>query len=655
MATAAQIAQLQVHRFIAQAAGKRVRAKPGRAIKPLKEPLGLRTTYLVALRKQIAELQQATNDIIVARLPRIISLLPSDLRLDAPADEAFQVALQQLEAQTEAVVGPLAAATLAERIARDVSTFNRRQFGRQMELAIGIDPFVADPNLASQVDAFVAQNVALIKSLRTEQLGRVESIVLGGLRTGARVETVRKQLRESFGISRRRAEFIATDQVNKLNGQLTRSRQQQVGITEYRWSTSRDERVRPTHRALEGTIQKWSDPPVVDPKTGRQEHPRGDYRCLPGSQPVSLALGVERAFRRAWSGGPLTRLVTEGGVLLEATANHPVLTAAGWKPAHLLDVGDDVFCAAGEGGFVQQGHVEHPVSTMEEVFDAALLVGMRVHERGAPPDFHGDGSFDHEVDIVEVHGELGLDVKTMLPDDLLKQLLAETDVTRPSERAVAALALCLGLPSGGEMGRLGKALAFLLARLRHPEKHRAAPIPDGYALALHLVGERLSSNPELLGERLDGPPGEVEALRLLARILYGVGGGAVRLPGEPQRDELHADRLLMHADGDGDLRVGDALLAQRDRVVDLSLVDGPSHVFNLQTSTNWYDAGLIVHNCRCDAIPVVDDLLEQLGVAVPLEIPQSPRPFPAARRRRDPFTAAELAAATAPFPGQVGG
>ncbi len=291
MATADQIAQLRVHRFIAQVAGKRTKAKPAAKIRPLREPRGLRTAYLVALREQIAELQRATTDIVVARLPRIVSLLPADLRLDAASDEEFQAALIQLEEEVEDVFGEVVAVTLADRIARDVSTFNRRQFGRQMEIAIGIDPFVADPNLAAQIDAFVADNVALIKSLRTEQLGRVEGIVMRGLRSGARVETLRREIGESFGISRRRAELIATDQVNKLNGQLTRSRQQQVGITEYRWSTSRDERVRPGHaalgrRALDGEVQSWSKPPIENPKTGARAHPGQAVRCRCDAIPV---------------------------------------------------------------------------------------------------------------------------------------------------------------------------------------------------------------------------------------------------------------------------------------------------------------------------------------------------------------------------------
>ncbi len=255
MATADQIAQLRVHRFIAQVAGQRVRAKPASKVKPLAEPRGIRTSYLVALRKQIAEIQSATTELVVERLPRIVSLLPDDLRLDAAADEEFRAALSRLEAQVEASAGPVAAATLAERIARDVSTFNRRQFGRQMKIAIGIDPFIADPSLAAQIDGFVAENVALIKNLKAEQLSRVEGIVLRGLREGTRVEVLSKEIRKSFGISRRRAEFIATDQVNKLNGQLTRSRQQQVGITKYTWDTSRDERVRPGLRALDVKVQ----------------------------------------------------------------------------------------------------------------------------------------------------------------------------------------------------------------------------------------------------------------------------------------------------------------------------------------------------------------------------------------------------------------
>lgn len=308
MATADQIAQLRVHRFIAQVAGQRTRARPAAKVPELREPRGLRTAYLVALRREIAELQRLTTEIIIAGLPRLVRLSPVELRLDAAADDQLALDMDRLRGASGEVFGE-AAASAVRTAAQDVSAFHRTETGRQMKASIGIDPFIADVNLPSQIDGFVADNVSLIKSLKTDQLARVEGIVARGLRSGARVETVSKEIRESFGISRRRAELIATDQINKLNGQLTRSRQQQAGITEYRWSTSRDERVRPGHRALDGTTQKWSKPPITNPKTGGRAHPGQDIRCrcqaIPVVEDILAQLGITAPPLEARAARPL--------------------------------------------------------------------------------------------------------------------------------------------------------------------------------------------------------------------------------------------------------------------------------------------------------------------------------------------------------------
>jgi SPP1 gp7 family putative phage head morphogenesis protein len=66
--------------------------------------------------------------------------------------------------------------------------------------------------------------------------------------------------------------LIARDQTSKLNGNLTRLRQEEIGVTRYKWSTAGDERVRPTHRANEGKIFEWANPP----KTG---HPSHEINC----------------------------------------------------------------------------------------------------------------------------------------------------------------------------------------------------------------------------------------------------------------------------------------------------------------------------------------------------------------------------------------
>jgi SPP1 gp7 family putative phage head morphogenesis protein len=101
---------------------------------------------------------------------------------------------------------------------------------------------------------------------------------------GLRVEDIAGGIRERYGVSTKRAELIARDQVLKLNGRLARARQQSTGITEYTWVSSRDKRVRKTHADLHGTRQSWANPPPVG--GARHEHPGGDYQCRCIAKPV---------------------------------------------------------------------------------------------------------------------------------------------------------------------------------------------------------------------------------------------------------------------------------------------------------------------------------------------------------------------------------
>ena len=59
------------------------------------------------------------------------------------------------------------------------------------------------------------------------------------------------------------------------------------GFEYYVWTTRKDNKVRPDHARLEGRICNWSDPPVVDLRSGRRAHPSGDYNCRCTAAPLS--------------------------------------------------------------------------------------------------------------------------------------------------------------------------------------------------------------------------------------------------------------------------------------------------------------------------------------------------------------------------------
>lgn len=175
------------------------------------------------------------------------------------------------------------AALIARAWAGRVTQRQRSRFFGAVDRAIGINlaAVVEDEGLTQVIKLATQSYVGLIRSIPEEYLGRVERLIYGQVIQGRRsAKSMIQSLREIGGISTRRARFIARDQTAKLTTALNRERSVALGIEEYRWRTSKDERVRPTHRAHEGRVYRWDDPPE---NTG---HPGEDYNCRCTASPI---------------------------------------------------------------------------------------------------------------------------------------------------------------------------------------------------------------------------------------------------------------------------------------------------------------------------------------------------------------------------------
>lgn len=127
------------------------------------------------------------------------------------------------------------------------------------------------------------RSVQLITSLQDDWYQDIRGILDGS--QGLRHEEIGEQIAKATGIAERHAGFIARDQVAKWNADLTEARHRAVGITRYRWSTSRDERVRPSHRELDGQEFEYDDPPETNDQ-GDTNNPGEDYGCRCTATPV---------------------------------------------------------------------------------------------------------------------------------------------------------------------------------------------------------------------------------------------------------------------------------------------------------------------------------------------------------------------------------
>ena len=199
-------------------------------------------------------------------LPALLARLPARRR-DAE-DTGFE---EQLRAMASSFLEATPVAQLegaARATAEDTSSFQRAQLraGFQQQLGVDVDALYAEePGLRAQVDGFVVDNVALIKSVGARHLEAVESLVLEAVAKGSRPEVLARALAERTGITERAAALVASDQVGKFYGALTRTRQERLGVKRYRWRTMRDNRVRHAHEEREGKEYSWDAPPEGGP------------------------------------------------------------------------------------------------------------------------------------------------------------------------------------------------------------------------------------------------------------------------------------------------------------------------------------------------------------------------------------------------------
>lgn len=175
---------------------------------------------------------------------------------------------------------------LAQEIARKfvggVDLINREAFHRTIEKAIGLNfaNVIQVENLGDILGSAVVENVNLIQSIPDEYFKKLVTIVNEGTSRGNKAGGMIADIMDLGQSTHSRAKVIARDQTQKVNSAITQARQESLGIEEYRWRTVGDERTRATHRANNGKIFRWDDPPA---KTG---HPGQDIQCRCFAEPV---------------------------------------------------------------------------------------------------------------------------------------------------------------------------------------------------------------------------------------------------------------------------------------------------------------------------------------------------------------------------------
>ncbi|MDQ0299649.1 SPP1 gp7 family putative phage head morphogenesis protein [Salibacterium salarium] len=205
------------------------------------------------------------------------------LTLDEDELSEIEAILEEIEDSAAEIFG----AAIIEKLAEEfVGALNRRQkerFREQFQAVIGVDPIENNSWLESFMNTAVKENVSYIRSIDREYHNRIETIIIQGVRRGKSMNDMVSEIKRTSGVSKSRAKFIARDQVGSIYGDLTKKRQEEMGLKRFRWRTANDKRVRDSHEKLHDKVFTWK-------KGADGLYPGTDFNCRCVAEPLEEEL-----------------------------------------------------------------------------------------------------------------------------------------------------------------------------------------------------------------------------------------------------------------------------------------------------------------------------------------------------------------------------
>ena len=204
-------------------------------------------------------------------------------------------ALSVLEAMDINGIAAMMARGFLSRLDRN----NENSLKSNLRNTVGIDlqGQIRAEGLDQALNIKIAENVALIKSVKDEYKENIGKLLRENVMNGERPSNIVTQIKDIGNVTKSRAKFIARDQTAKANADITQLRSEALGSKTYIWSGVMDERERSSHYALSGALCRWDDPTVYSDDDGVtwqprkriravELHPGKDFQCRCVAMPV---------------------------------------------------------------------------------------------------------------------------------------------------------------------------------------------------------------------------------------------------------------------------------------------------------------------------------------------------------------------------------
>lgn len=222
------------------------------------------------------------------RIP-ISSLTQKFQKIVRESNEANQERIDRAE-KSLAQISP---AEIADKI-KSADVFDKALWKMNQKVAKTLEGITIIPKLTTADRKKIADewqnNMNLwINDFAEEEIPKLRAQVQAHAFSGGRYGDLVKTIQKSYETTAKKAKFLARQETNLLMAKYKETRYTKAGVMEYRWGCvigTPSHPVRPDHRALQGQIFRWDDPPITDQKTKARNNPGQDYNCRCFAKPI---------------------------------------------------------------------------------------------------------------------------------------------------------------------------------------------------------------------------------------------------------------------------------------------------------------------------------------------------------------------------------
>lgn len=398
----------------------------------------------------------------------------------------------------------------------------------------------------------------------------IQSVMIQSIIQGKAITDIAYHLAQTVGDSDSKAAIrnartmtTAAENAGRVAGYY---RAQSMGIKlKKQWMATLDGRTRHSHRLLDGETAK-----IENRFSNGLRYP-GDpngapaeiYNCFIGKTKVASDSKIIRSYKHQYN-GELISIKSAGGVNFTCTPNHPILTLRGWVSAGKLHKGDYLVVTFVGNGKRSRGNpdINHGFSRFDTFHKFFKRFGCkRTCSLGV--NFHGDIPTSN-VEVVRKKRLLENYRDTSKLKEKSKLSFIHSNKAFMRKRTFMKHFGSIWKSTFGFISCKCKAFSLIWRSLSHAKKHGFRPIALLDSGRVKPIKNDVSRDVKFLSESLDGFSGVVFA----------------------------------------------------DKVIDINVDSGCTHVYNLQTENGYYfvdntitdgeqmfnGMAAIAHNCRCTLI-----------------------------------------------------